>query len=628
MSEIVEKTKKAVFHFFGKKTFKEKQSQITGSMIDILKENLNSFPTKEELKKKIDDGLTKEEKDFMKDDKDLEKDYQIKSNTLLNLYNQYYLEKTIEALLKEKEKREVSYVPYESSESKRIREQNRIEEQNRQAASNELPQFLDKIKTDFSEKLKENISRMKEKIKQELNKYSSLNLKIFLQNLYEIEKIRDKLIENSKKESEIILNKSYNNSNHFNILLLGKTGAGKSTLINGIFDFNENEGAKTGEGRPITQEFGEYTSDKRKCLKIIDSKGIEMGEYNINEVFNLTKELIEKRAREGDPDKLIHCIWYCFQSGILRFEEIEKKTVTLLMSQYDENKLPIIIVITQSYYDNDTKTMMDFINEEFKFLNREIIIMPVVAKEKIVEIRKNKLVIGKDGIEELIKISFEKSQKAIYPAFLKSIKEKIIKAFEVQTEEKKNKLKDCLKEIGQQISNEIIENETIENNICKFSLIFEKTLNIFFEIPLISEEVKKIISEFLDDLCKWCIERLNDIISDLVKTYSDELSKLLLKEQDKVKNNHNVVKKLSNEKTLEEFRIESENYLKTYIISEVYFLAIKEICIIISEHIVKMGEEVMKEKFNQIIPELKNVISDEKLKQVTNKILQEIISNK
>ena len=101
-----------------------------------------------------------------------------------------------------------------------------------------------------------------------------------------------------------------------------------------------------------------------------------------------------------------------------------------------------------------------------------------------------------------------------------------------------------------------------------------------------------------------------------------------MKEQDKVKNNHNVVKKLSNEKTLEEFRIESENYLKTYIISEVYFLAIKEICILISEHIVKMGEEVMKEKFNQIIPELKNVISDEKLKQVTNKILQEIISNK
>ena len=56
----------------------------------------------------------------------------------------------------------------------------------------------------------------------------------------------------SKKESENILNKSYQNSTHFNVLLLGKTGVGKSTLINGIFNFKENEGAKTGEGKPIT----------------------------------------------------------------------------------------------------------------------------------------------------------------------------------------------------------------------------------------------------------------------------------------------------------------------------------------------------------------------------------------
>ena len=38
----------------------------------------------------------------------------------------------------------------------------------------------------------------------------------------------------------------------------------------------------------------------QKALSV--NKGIEMGDHNINAVFNSTKELIEKKAREGDPD--------------------------------------------------------------------------------------------------------------------------------------------------------------------------------------------------------------------------------------------------------------------------------------------------------------------------------------
>ena len=112
------------------------------------------------------------------------------------------------------------------------------------------------------------------------------------------------------------------------------------------------------------------------------------------------------------------------------------------MNQYYDNKLPIIIVITQNYNDKETEIMTDYIKNEFKFLNREITIMPVVAEKKIMERKKNKFVIEKDGIEELIKISFEKSQRAIYPAIMNSVIEKIIQTFMILTENKKNKLKD------------------------------------------------------------------------------------------------------------------------------------------------------------------------------------------
>ena len=250
---------------------------------------------------------------------------------------------------------------------------------------------------------------------------------------------------------------------------MGKNGVGKRTLISGIFDFSQEEGAKAGVGKPITTEFNEYTSNKRKGLKLIDSKGIEMGDHDINKVFNLSKSLIEEKARKGDP---IHCIWYCFKSSCLRFEDIEKKTLTLLINQYIDNNLPIIIVITQNYDEEATKIMTDIIKKEFQFLEREIIIMPVIAKNKAFGNQNNKIILEKNGIEELIKVSFEKSKIAIFPALIKSIEEKINQIFAVIRENKKNELKNNLNEIVQKISNEIKEDENIEIIFQNFQILF------------------------------------------------------------------------------------------------------------------------------------------------------------
>ena len=62
----------------------------------------------------------------------------------------------------------------------------------------------------------------------------------------------------------------------------------------------------------------------------------------------------------------------------------------------------------------------------------------------------------------------------------------------------------------------------------------------------------------MNDLRKWCKETLNDIIIDLIKENSNELAILNLNEQTKVKKNHNVEKSLRNEKTFEDYRIQSE----------------------------------------------------------------------
>ena len=86
---------------------------------------------------------------------------------------------------------------------------------------------------------------------------------------------------------------------------------------------------------------------------------------------------------------------------------------------------------------------------------------------------------------------------------MKSIKEKIIQTFALNTENKKNKLKNDLKETVQKILNEITEKESIEKSISKLYTIVEKTFNIFFDISIISEKRKNDITSFLDNLCKW-----------------------------------------------------------------------------------------------------------------------------
>ena len=210
---------------------------------------------------------------------------------------------------------------------------------------------------------------------------------------------------------------------------------------------------------------------------------------------------------------------------------------------------------------------------------------------------------------------------------MKSIKEKIKQIFEIHTEENKNKLKNNLKEIVEKILNEINEDSKLEDNISMLSLTVEEALNLVFEIPLASEKSKKDITEFLDNLCKWFIGALNDIISRLVKENSDELGRLLLNEQSRLKNERKVEKTLNNERSFDQYRIESEDYLKQFIINKVYFLAIKKIYNVIADYIIEMSSEVIKEQFDKIVPEIKNNISDKTIKELSNKILQDMTKN-
>jgi predicted GTPase len=88
-----------------------------------------------------------------------------------------------------------------------------------------------------------------------------------------------------------------------NIMLIGKTGVGKSTLINNIFRENL---AETGIGKPVTQHLRRISKEGIP-INLYDSRGLELDsdvQKKVREDINAEIDRIHKN-RDISPEKLI-----------------------------------------------------------------------------------------------------------------------------------------------------------------------------------------------------------------------------------------------------------------------------------------------------------------------------------
>ena len=135
----------------------------------------------------------------------------------------------------------------------------------------------------------------------------------------------------------------------FNLALFGKTGVGKSTLINAIFG---EEVARVGIGEPVTKGSHLYL-DKIGHLGIVDTQGLEIGVHDREILRDLDKVI--KESRKLPLSEQIHVAWYCVRGMDRRFEESEADFIRRL----DDLGLPVIMVFTQvprrnGHYHPDT----------------------------------------------------------------------------------------------------------------------------------------------------------------------------------------------------------------------------------------------------------------------------------
>lgn len=140
---------------------------------------------------------------------------------------------------------------------------------------------------------------------------------------------------------ERILEDAVRGLGRVNILVAGKTGVGKSTLINAVF---QGHMATTGQGRPVTTGTRLITKEGIP-LGLFDTRGLETASYR--QTIEGLAELIKERRGKKDPQEHIHAAWVCIVEDSRRVEQGELELVSMLA----QHEIPILAVVTKAKSD-------------------------------------------------------------------------------------------------------------------------------------------------------------------------------------------------------------------------------------------------------------------------------------
>ncbi|WP_224760629.1 GTPase family protein [Salinibacterium sp. ZJ450] len=191
----------------------------------------------------------------------------------------------------------------------------------------------------------------------------------------------------------------------FNLAIFGKTGVGKSTLINAIFG---EEVAPTGVGDPVTMKNHLYLH-RAGFLGVLDTRGLEIGKDSDTLIDELGTYL--RLMRENPLSEQIHVAWYCVRATDRRFEDTEAEFIRRL----DQLGLPVVAVLTQvpsrdGEYHGDAMTLADHIAE---------LGLPIVGGRPILVMASGDDFTGQveHGLKDLVDATFRVAPEGVESAF-------------------------------------------------------------------------------------------------------------------------------------------------------------------------------------------------------------------
>ena len=456
----------------------------------------------------------------------------------------------------EKQKKEIEELNHQKEELKKryeerqneLKIQQELKEKEEREFQNRRTMAIQDMNSSLQKKQEEELALIEQEMQKLSQKWceeeiKEIDLEKLIKDCYQKliigENLNDSIKENVKELIKILIQQ--NEIKHLNLQIIGKTGVGKSTLVNAIFG---EKVAEVKKGEPCTMETKCYESKKYNFIRIYDTRGIEISKnFDIEKVFNETLKDIKEKCEKNEPDNLIHCLLYCFTGT--RFEREEGEILVKLRQTYEGKKLPIIMVLTQDIEDEEEdeedgfKQLYDSINkiieekcgESLSDNASHITLIKILAKEKKIG---KKITIPPKGLDVLIEKCLEKgeysSKFASFSAVKFSAEKKINEDFlkikkEIFTE--RDRFLDVFfqKNTEDKIFEDIIEKVFITFSLLKhrelvtkpsFDIIKNVNMSI---IKLILDKEYKIFNDFIEEKANHMATALMDEQSLIGKKY-------------------------------------------------------------------------------------------------------------
>lgn len=161
----------------------------------------------------------------------------------------------------------------------------------------------------------------------------------------------------------------------YNVVIVGKTGVGKSALVNYLYG---DKVAETGVGKPVTNKGFHHINFVINGLpvRIFDSWGLELGKDE--EWMDVLQTELEKRGTDKSPTEWFHSVFYCISASSHRIEDFDTK----IINQFLKERYKVTVIFTKSDLVSDAEA--ESLKDELRrSVTQEVPIISCCSEEKI-----------------------------------------------------------------------------------------------------------------------------------------------------------------------------------------------------------------------------------------------------